>query len=377
MQSGSGAGARGAASAATRTQDVMSVVCGPCRRFKVTRPPTRKGLTHARIVNVASSIIRRSGYDGTGVADVMKEAGLTHGGFYAHFDSRTRLRAEAADRAGAETLERMRKVTDRAAPPQALDAFVEAYLSDGQVASPEAGCALATLGTETPRQAAEVRQVGARRLKGMVDLVERQMPGWGQPGQHEKALGVLSCLVGAMVLARVADHERLSVAVRDAAKTFIDATSLGFDPIKKYDDRNISGCAAHDGTGSSRGPCWCGCRCSTAIRPCWRPARCTCEPWRRCMASSDWRWRCTLLCRARAGCSSRIGERRAPARGRAWGLARAARKSRLGRRVHRPGHRVGGVWPRQRIGDHGRSVVRPGPLAARGAVPVDMGRLGT
>ena len=187
----------------------------------MTRPLTRKQATHERIVEAAASIIRRVGYDGTGVADVMKEAGLTHGGFYAHFDSRTQLLAEAVDRAGADTLERMRKATGRAAPQDALRTFVEAYLSDGHVASPQTGCALAALGSEMPRQAPEVRQVGARRLKEMVDLVERQMPGWGQPGQHEKALGTLSCLVGAMVLARAADDAQLSADVREAAKGFI------------------------------------------------------------------------------------------------------------------------------------------------------------
>lgn len=191
----------------------------------MTEAPSRKQATHDRIVNTAATIIRRSGYGGTGVADIMKQAGLTHGGFYAHFDSRDQLLAEAVDRAGADTLERVRKVVGRAAPQDAMNVLVDAYLSDGHAASPEAGCALASLGSETPRQAPEVRQVCARRLKEMVDLVERQLPGWGEPGQHEKALGVLSCLVGAMVLARTADDARLSSAVREAAKAFI-ATGL-------------------------------------------------------------------------------------------------------------------------------------------------------
>ncbi|OEZ87162.1 DNA-binding transcriptional repressor AcrR [Janthinobacterium sp. HH104] len=63
---------------------------------------SRKEATHERIVEVATRAIRRSGYAGTGVADIMKEAGLTHGGFYAHFASRDALLAEAGDRAGAE-----------------------------------------------------------------------------------------------------------------------------------------------------------------------------------------------------------------------------------------------------------------------------------
>ena len=184
--------------------------------------PTRKQRTHDRIVDVAAAAIRRSGYSGVGVADVMKEAGLTHGGFYAHFDSRDHMLAEAVERAGTKSMERMRKVTERAAPEDALRAFVDAYLSDAHVATPEDGCTLAALGTETPRQAAEVRQVCARRLKDMVDLVERQLPSWGAPGQHDKALAILSCMVGAMVLARASGDERVSRDVRHAAKALIE-----------------------------------------------------------------------------------------------------------------------------------------------------------
>ncbi|MES2101197.1 MAG: TetR/AcrR family transcriptional regulator [Pseudomonadota bacterium] len=187
----------------------------------MTREPSRKELTHDRIVDVAAAAIRRSGYAGTGVADIMKEAGLTHGGFYAHFDSRTQLLAEAIDRAGAKSMERMRKVTERVAPEDALRAFVDAYLSDAHVETPEAGCTLAALGTETPRQAPEVRQVCSRRLKDMVDLVERQLPDWGAPGQHDKALAILSCMVGAMVIARASGDKRVSKDVRNAAKALI------------------------------------------------------------------------------------------------------------------------------------------------------------
>src|SRR5512138_1809783 len=86
--------------------------------------PSRKEVTHERIVDAAARAIRRSGYGGTGVADIMKEAGLTHGGFYAHFDSREAMLAEAADRAGAEgvaNLERVAAAAPRLRPsPESL-----------------------------------------------------------------------------------------------------------------------------------------------------------------------------------------------------------------------------------------------------------------
>src|SRR5512133_2051012 len=78
---------------------------------------SRKEVTHDRIVEVAARAIRRSGYAGTGVADIMKEAGLTHGGLYAHFASREALLAEAADRAGAESVAALARIA-AAAPPQ-------------------------------------------------------------------------------------------------------------------------------------------------------------------------------------------------------------------------------------------------------------------
>ena len=79
---------------------------------------SRKEATHDRIVEAAGRAIRRSGYDGTGVADIMKAAGLTHGGFYAHFASREAMLAEAADRAGAESVAAAAGIA-AAAPPRA------------------------------------------------------------------------------------------------------------------------------------------------------------------------------------------------------------------------------------------------------------------
>ena len=81
---------------------------------------SRKEATHERIVEVAGRAIRRTGYGGTGVADIMKEAGLTHGGFYAHFASREAMLAEAADRAGAEAVAALARIAAAAPPQQAL-----------------------------------------------------------------------------------------------------------------------------------------------------------------------------------------------------------------------------------------------------------------
>jgi len=179
--------------------------------------PRTKEATHDRIVDAASRAIRRSGYNGTGVAEIMKDAGLTHGGFYAHFPSRDAMLAEAADRAGSESVAMMERIAASTPPQQVLPAMMAAYLSKAHVEGIESGCATAALGSEMPRQAPEVRRAATRRIKEMIDLVARQSPDWGQPGAHERALFTVSTMVGALVLASAVDEPRLSDALRKAA----------------------------------------------------------------------------------------------------------------------------------------------------------------
>ena len=183
-----------------------------------------KEASHDRIVEAAARAIRRSGYDGTGVADIMKDAGMTHGGFYAHFGSREAMLAEAADRAGAEGVAALARIAAAAPPRQARQALVRAYLSKAHVEGVETGCALAALGSEMPRQAPEVRRAATRRIQEMIDLVARQSPDWGQPGAHTHALVTVATMVGALVLARAVDDPRLSVALREAALKHLTRT---------------------------------------------------------------------------------------------------------------------------------------------------------
>jgi AcrR family transcriptional regulator len=182
------------------------------------RTATRsKEATHERIVDAAARAIRRSGYGGAGVADIMKDAGLTHGGFYAHFPSREAMLAEAADRAGGESVAMMERIAASLPPEQALAAMMQAYLSKEHLVQIETGCATAALGSEMPRQAPEVRRAATRRIKEMVDLVARHSPDWGQPAAHERALFTIATMVGALVLARAVDDPKLSDGLREAA----------------------------------------------------------------------------------------------------------------------------------------------------------------
>jgi AcrR family transcriptional regulator len=176
-----------------------------------------KDATHERILSVAGQAIRRSGYGGTGVADIMKEAGLTHGAFYAHFESREAMLAEAAGKACAESAAAAARIVASVPPDRALASLLGAYLSKAHAERIDLGCPLAALGSETWRQTPEVRRVATRHVKELIDLIGRQLPDWGQPAAHERALVTVATMVGALVLARAVDDAGLADALRTTA----------------------------------------------------------------------------------------------------------------------------------------------------------------
>ena len=110
------------------------------------------------------------------------------------------------------------RIAATAKPEQALQALIHAYLSKEHVKSVEMGCPIAALGSEMPRQAPEVRRAATRRIKEMIDVVARQLPDWGQPAAHERALATVATSVGALLLARAVDDPKLSDALLEAAR---------------------------------------------------------------------------------------------------------------------------------------------------------------
>ena len=194
------------------------------RNAKQNTRAAAKEASHSRIVSVAARAIRRSGYDGTGVADIMKEAGLTHGAFYAHFPSREAMLAEAANQACAESSAVIANVVARVPAEQAVASMLRNYLSRQHVENVESGCPLVALGSETPRQASEVRRATTQHIKAMVDLVARQSPDWGQPVAHERALLTVSAMVGTLLLARAVDEPALADSLREAALKYLAPT---------------------------------------------------------------------------------------------------------------------------------------------------------
>jgi TetR/AcrR family transcriptional repressor of nem operon len=167
----------------------------------MSTPPTRKELSHARIVDVASKAIRRAGYRGVGVADIMKEAGLTHGGFYAHFDSRVGLLVEAMARAGQENIASLSKAIERrlAMGDTRYQALVETYLHEAHLERTENGCVIAALSSEMTRQEDAIRDEARRRVHAMVEFVQTALP---DGSDESEASVVTAMMVGALQLAR-------------------------------------------------------------------------------------------------------------------------------------------------------------------------------
>ncbi|MDO9062273.1 MAG: TetR/AcrR family transcriptional regulator [Bradyrhizobium sp.] len=166
--------------------------------------------THARIVRKASVRIREKGAHGIGVADLMKDAGLTHGGFYAHFDSREALVIEAFVYAMDRSTERWRKLAETTPPAKRMAAIVESYLTPLHRDDPGHGCAITALGAEIARESPKTRKAFAAKLDQMVDMLAEQMPRVPRKAARKQALAALSTMVGALVLARIAGSGELS-----------------------------------------------------------------------------------------------------------------------------------------------------------------------
>jgi TetR/AcrR family transcriptional repressor of nem operon len=169
-----------------------------------------------RIVEVAGELFREKGFDGIGVADLMKAAGLTHGGFYGHFKSKDALAAECCERALAGALEKWTALGE-GARGDALTAIVTHYLSERHRDAPGSGCVFAALGSDAARQDRSIRRTFSQGLASFIDTIASLSPGRTRASKRKKALSTMSQMVGAVVLARAVDDPDLSREVLAAA----------------------------------------------------------------------------------------------------------------------------------------------------------------
>ena len=174
--------------------------------------------THARIVKKASVRLREKGAHGIGVADLMKEAGLTHGGFYAHFDSREALVIEAFAYAMDRSTERWRKVAEETPADKRLATIVENYLTPVHRDDPGHGCAVPTLGAEIARESAKTRKAFAAKLEQMIEMMADQVQDVPRKAARKRAMATLATMMGTLVLSRVAGSGEFSDEILAAGR---------------------------------------------------------------------------------------------------------------------------------------------------------------
>ncbi len=168
--------------------------------------------TRVRIVHSAATELRKHGIAGTSVAELMNEAGLTHGGFYRHFGSKDQLVAEACGVAMDALIESMNKTVSRKGARNALKTSISKYLSKDHRDHPENGCPLAGLGSELARCDDDARKVATEAFRRLAKMVEEQL---GLPREAAKCRAIVSAcaMIGAMTVSRIVNDPALSDAI--------------------------------------------------------------------------------------------------------------------------------------------------------------------
>lgn len=188
--------------------------------MKVSREQAAKN--RERILDEAARQFRVHGFDGIGLADLMKKVGLTHGGFYGHFASKDDLMAQACAHVVADGVADWdQRVADTAKDP--LATIAKRYLSAAHRDHPGNGCLMASLGPEVARQGPAVRRAVTGYFTSLVETLSKIVSGSTQAARRKKALVTFSSMVGAVILARAVDDPDLSDEILQAVSSSIAA----------------------------------------------------------------------------------------------------------------------------------------------------------
>ncbi|EEE45740.2 Transcriptional regulator [Roseibium alexandrii DFL-11] len=193
---------------------IINVVHGDIQ-MRVSREDAREN--RARVVETASQLFRQHGFDGIGIAGLMKASGLTNGAFYKQFASKDALMAEATSHALAENLDHWRRSVAEDASGSPEDTIAHWYLSETHESVRGTGCAYAALAGDAPRQTKEVREAFDEALRETAALVsgkDETTP----LSEQEDAFRFISQMVGALVLARATEDPDLKAALLNAAR---------------------------------------------------------------------------------------------------------------------------------------------------------------
>ena len=183
------------------------------RKSKEEAAETRK-----RIVETASAEFRHHGVDGTGLADLMAAAGLTHGGFYKHFQSKEQLVEEALAAASHAMVQEMERVLATAPGTRGLHAMIGWYLSSEHRDNAAYGCPLTALGSEMSRSGDGVRETTTDGFLMMVDIIAGHLEGKSAAAARKEAIFIVSTMMGAVTMARIVSDPELSATILREAK---------------------------------------------------------------------------------------------------------------------------------------------------------------
>lgn len=188
---------------------------------------SRREQSHARILDAAARAVRRQGYAGVGVAEVMKEAGLTHGGFYAHFKSKDALVGAAVEAAFAQSRWRLAQLALHDDPQVLLAGLVDFYVSADHRDHPERGCPIALLSSDIPRQGAPAREAYDAGVHGLIEVIATRLDG----GEERLGLAgsLLAEMAGAVALSRAVSDPELSDRLLAESRSRIKAR-MGLTP---------------------------------------------------------------------------------------------------------------------------------------------------
>ena len=183
--------------------------------MKVSRE--QAALNRDRIIDAAGALFRAKGFGGVGVADIMKAADLTHGGFYGHFASKDDLVAQASKRAMTRAAANWEKIVANA-PDAPFGALLKHYLSERHRDDPGKGCVFAALAVDASRSGKVVRSAFAEGLEPLLDILADAIPDRSKAARRRKAVAAMAALVGALELARATEGTPLSDEILDAAR---------------------------------------------------------------------------------------------------------------------------------------------------------------
>jgi TetR/AcrR family transcriptional repressor of nem operon len=201
--------------------------------MKVSR--IQEAENHERILDVATRLFRERGIDGIGVADLMKAAGLTHGGFYGHFKSKEDLVAQACARAVSRMRQNWTNVIDQATGDP-LEALAATYLTPKHRDGAGRGCPMAALGSEIARQGPPVRRAFTDELRPFLDYLSRIVQGNSNNLRRQKALATYAGLVGALIVSRAVDDPDLSNEILSAV-----ASTMHHNEVERIQSKTSPG----------------------------------------------------------------------------------------------------------------------------------------